>query len=61
VLGKLLNRIFEPEEEDTLREQQIDGGELPDFEVARRYLGPGGFYVRSTELGWDIAGCLLSK
>lgn len=60
-LGKLLNRIFEPEEEGVMREQRIDGGELPDFEVARRYLGPGGFYVRSTESGWDIAGCLLSK
>ncbi len=61
VLGKMLNRMFEPEEEGVMREQRIDGGELPDFEVARRYLGPGGFYVRSTEMGWDVAGCLLSK
>jgi hypothetical protein len=59
--GKLLNRIFEPEEEGVVRKQQIEGDELPDFGVARRYLGPGGFYVRTTEQGWDIAGCLLHK
>jgi len=61
MLGKVLNRVFEPEEEGAIREQRIDGGQLPDFEVARRYLGPGGFYVRSTESGWDVVGCLLSK
>jgi hypothetical protein len=59
-LGKLLNRIFEPEEEGVTREQQIDGSQLPDFNVVRRYLGPGGFFVQTTEHGWDITGCLLS-
>jgi len=61
VLGKLLNRVLGPDEEGILREQQIDGSKMPDFDVVRRYLGPSGLYVRSEEAGWYVAGCLLSK
>jgi hypothetical protein len=61
LLGKLLNHIFEPEEEGVLREQQIDGSKLPEFQVARRYLGPAGFYLRTVDDGWVVTACLISK
>ncbi|NLX55619.1 MAG: hypothetical protein GXY58_10930 [Planctomycetaceae bacterium] len=61
VLGKLLNRVLGPDEKGILREQQIDGGKMPEFDAVRRYLGPSGGYIRSDDDGWFIAGCLLSK
>ena len=61
LLAKLLNGVFAPEEEDSLREQQIDGTKLPEFDQIQKYLGPSGFFVRSAEDGWAISGCLLDK
>jgi hypothetical protein len=61
LLGKLLNRFLGPEEEGILREQQIDGSKMPEFDAVRRYLGPAGLFVHSEEEGWFIAGSLLSK
>ncbi len=61
LLGKLLNRLLGPEEEGILREQQIDGSKMPEFDAVRRYLGPAGLFVRSDEDGWFTAGCMLSK
>jgi len=62
LLGKLLNRIFaSDEDEETLREQQIDGSRMPDYQAVRRYLGPTGFYVRTVDEGWVVSGCLLTK
>ncbi len=61
VLGKLLNRMLGPDEEGILREQQIDGSKMPDFDAVRRYLGPAGVYVRSEADGWYVTGCLLKK
>ena len=51
----------EPEEEGEMREQYLDGSKLPDYQVVRRYLGPGGFYIRSEDDGWSISGVLLTK
>ncbi|MCA9120755.1 MAG: hypothetical protein H6822_32555 [Planctomycetaceae bacterium] len=63
MLGKLLNAMFTSEdaEEDELREQQLDGSKLPEFQIVRRYLGPTGFFVRTVDDGWTVAGCLLTK
>ncbi len=61
LLGKLLNRLLGPEDEDVLREQQIDGSQMPDFEAVRRYLGPAGLYLRSEKDGWYATGLLLDK
>ncbi len=61
VLGKVLNQILGPDEKGILREQQIDGAKMPEFDAVRRYLGPAGVYVRSEDDGWFVAGCLLSK
>ena len=42
MLGRFLNRLLGPDDEDVLREQKIDGSQLPDFQAVRRYLGPAG-------------------
>lgn len=61
LLAKLLNGLFAPDEEDSLRQQQIDGSKLPDFDKVQQYLGPGGLFLRSHDDGWSITGCLLNK
>ena len=61
LLGRLLNALMAPEDEDQPRDQQIDGSKMPDFQVVRRYLGPLGAYVKTEDSGWYAAGCLLSK
>jgi hypothetical protein len=63
MLGKILNAMFTSEdaEEDELREQQLDGSKLPEFQIVRRYLGPAGFFVRTVDEGWTLSGCLLTK
>lgn len=61
LMGKLLNRMLGPDEEGVLREQEIDGSKMPEFEKMMKYLGAAGAYVRSEEEGWLIVGCLLKK
>lgn len=61
MLGQVLNRLFAPEEEGAVREQQIDGSKMPAFEIVKDYLGPAGIYVRSKDDGWMATGCLLVK
>jgi len=64
LLGRLLNRLCSPPEDEgegILRQQKIDGRQLPDFEMVRRYFGPAGTIVRSDADGWFITGATLSK
>jgi hypothetical protein len=61
IVGRVLNRLLGPDEEGVLRQQQINGEKLPDYQVVRRHLGPGGIYARSLEEGWTITGIVLSK
>jgi hypothetical protein len=64
LLGRVLNRMLttpEDEDEGVLRKQQIDGRELPSFEMVRRYFSPLGTVVRATDDGWLIAGATLAK
>jgi hypothetical protein len=64
LLGRVLNRLLtspEDEEEGILRKQQIDGRQLPNFEMVRRYFNPLGTVVRSTDDGWVITGATLAK
>ena len=61
LVGKALNSLLAPDEEGAVREQEIDGSKLPDYQAVRRYLGPAGMYVRTEKDGWSITGCLLSK
>lgn len=61
VLGRLLNAILGPKEKGAIREQKVDGRELPDFQVVRRYLGPGGLFGKSENGGWFFTGFMLPK
>jgi len=61
MLGKLLNRIWEPAEEGVVREPRLEGDKLPDFQVVRRYLGPAGIDIQTEDDGWTVVGCLLTK
>jgi hypothetical protein len=61
MLGRILNRLLGSDEDDVLREQKIDGSQLPDFQVVRRYLGPAGLFMRSEQDGWYASGLLLNK
>ncbi|MEM1231491.1 MAG: hypothetical protein AAGI15_13200 [Pseudomonadota bacterium] len=62
--GRLLNRLLTTDEErdfGALRQQRVDGGTLPSFELARRYFGPSARSVRSDDDGWLVTGVVLSK
>jgi hypothetical protein len=61
MLGRILNRLLGPDEQDVLREQTIDGSQLPDFQAVRRYLGPAGLFTRTETDGWYCTGLLLNK
>ena len=64
LFGRLLNRLLTPEEsedEGILREQKIDGHQLPEFDMVRRYFGPAGTLVRTDADGWFIVGATLTK
>ena len=61
ILGRILNRLLGPDDEDILREQTIDGAGLPEFQAVRRYLGPAGAFGRTESDGWFAAGLILNK
>lgn len=61
LVGRLLNRLLGSDEDGVLRQQQIDGEKLPEYQVVRRYLGPAGIYVHSADDGWMVTGVMLSK
>jgi hypothetical protein len=61
LLGRILNRALGPEDEDVLRQQSLDGSQLPAYEAVRRYLGPAGTYMQSEADGWYLGGVLLNK
>ena len=61
LLGDALNRLFGPEEKGVLREQQIRGDKMPDYDKVRVYLGPAGLFVQSEDNGWFVAGCVVKK
>jgi hypothetical protein len=64
MLGKFLNNLLLTEEErkdGTIRKQQIDGSNLPDFESVKHYLGPAGRLVRSEKDGWFVTVAVLNK
>ena len=62
MLGMILNKWLAADlEDDELREQQINGSKLPNFEVCRRYLGPAGLMGIAEDDGWYLSGFVLSK
>jgi hypothetical protein len=61
MLARLLNAMLGPREEGAIRKQEIDGSKLPEFDLVKKYLGPGGLFVQTEDGGWWIVGCLLKK
>ena len=61
LFAKLLNAMFGDEKKGETRKQRIDGRELPDYQMVRRYLGPAGLQVTSEPEGWFLKGFTLTK
>jgi hypothetical protein len=61
MLARLLNAMFGEGKKGAVRTQRIDGRQLPDYDVVRRYLGPAGLQVTSESAGWFFKGFTLAK
>jgi hypothetical protein len=61
LLAKLLNALFGEGKRGEIRKQKIDGSQLPDYQIVRRYLGPAGLQATSEKDGWYIKGFTQSK
>jgi hypothetical protein len=61
ILARLLNAILGPKEEGAVRQQEFDGSKLPNFDLVKKYLGPGGLFVQTEDNGWWLVGCLIKK
>ena len=61
MFGMMLNNLLNTDEDGGLRQQQLDGSQMPAFELVARYLGPSGGFMAARDEGWFISGCLLPK
>ncbi|HEX5103803.1 MAG TPA: hypothetical protein VFV87_08340 [Pirellulaceae bacterium] len=58
--ARILNAMLS-EDEDEVRKPEIDGSKLPEFELVKKYLGPGGIFAVQENEGWYLVGTLLKK
>jgi hypothetical protein len=61
MLARVLNAIFSTGKKGEFRAQKIDGSQMPDYDVVRRYLGAAGMVVSSEPDGWFFKGFALKK
>jgi hypothetical protein len=61
MLARMLNILFGEGKKGELRRRRIDGSQLPEYQVVRRYLGPAGLQATSEPSGWFLKGFTLSK
>jgi hypothetical protein len=61
MLGRMLNTILGAGKKGVLREQEVDGSKLPEFEAVRRHLGTAGGFGVTEENGWFLKGFMLGK
>ena len=61
MLARVLNVLFGEGKKGAARHQRIDGSQLPEYQVVRRYLGPAGLQVTSEADGWYLKGFTLKK
>jgi len=61
MLARVVNAIAGPPKRGEVRKQRIDGSQLPDYEIVRRYLGTAGLKGVSEKDGWFFKGFLLNK
>lgn len=60
LLAKMLNRMLESKDsEDEVRDSEIDGANMPDYDQIRKYFGPAGVYMQAEDDGWLFVGSLL--
>ena len=61
MLARVLNAVFATGKKGEFRAQKIDGSQMPDYDVVRRYLGAAGMVVSSEPDGWFFKGFALKK
>ncbi len=61
ILAQIIRSAQEEQPDGTARKAELDGSKLPDYQVARRYLGIGGTYAATEENGWIVVGFLFRK
>jgi hypothetical protein len=61
LIGRMLNRFLGSDEKGVIREAEIDGQKMPDYEHVKQYLGPGGLYLQTEDDGWYVVGMALRK
>ena len=61
LFARLLNGLFGEKKKGVARRQKIDGRELPEYKMVRRYLGPAGLQTTSEPDGWFLKGFTLTK
>jgi len=60
MFARALNGLFGVKK-GTSRKQRLDGSQLPNYQVVRRYLGPAGITAVSEADGWFVKGFTLPK
>jgi len=61
MFARMLNSFLGPAEKGVLRKQEIDGSKMPEYDVVRGSLGPGGTFGKSEPDGWFLVGFMLKK
>jgi hypothetical protein len=61
MLARVLNAIFATGKKGEFRHQKIDGTQMPQYDVVRRYLGSAGMAVSTEPEGWFFKGFTLRK
>ncbi len=61
MLARILNAMAGPTKKGVVRKQRINGSQMPDFQIVRRYLGPAGMEMTSEANGWFVKGFMLPK
>jgi hypothetical protein len=61
ILARVINTFSPEAKKNEMRQQKIDGKNLPDFDVVRHYLGQAGFTGTSEPNGWFFRGFTLTK
>ena len=62
MLARMLNWYSKPStKKGATPEQRLDGRQMPEYQIVRRHLGPGGTYAVSESGGWFLKGFMLGK
>ncbi|MEO1497264.1 MAG: hypothetical protein AAFV43_08955 [Planctomycetota bacterium] len=62
--GRFLNRLLTSDEDrdvGAVRDQRIDGSQLPPFAEVQKYFGPSARSARTEKDGWTISGVVLRR